>query len=114
MGGVRGGWIGEAEDSTQQSYGSDQPPGCCILVPDGQQVSQDDQVMERALSLVKKIAQGPLSSFAVSKKLIYTSHQTSLEAQLEQERDYLAACAAHPNGREGITAFLEKRDPLYR
>lgn len=78
------------------------------------EVCQDDRVMERAFTLTKKIAQGALSSFAASKKLIYASHQTSLEAQLEQEREHLAACAAHPNGQEGITAFMQKRDPLYR
>lgn len=78
------------------------------------EVCQDGQVMERALTMARKIAQGALSSFAASKKLIYTSHQTSLEAQLEKEREYLAACAAHPNGQEGVNAFMEKRDPLYR
>lgn len=78
------------------------------------EVCQDGRVTEKAIALTKRIAHGALSSFAAAKKLIYASHHTSLEAQLEQEREYLAACAAHPNGQEGITAFKEKRNPLYR
>jgi 2-(1,2-epoxy-1,2-dihydrophenyl)acetyl-CoA isomerase len=77
------------------------------------EVCEDDHVLEKAISMVKRIAAGALSSFAASKKLIYASLHTSLEAQLEQEREYLALCAAHPNGKEGIAAFKEKRRPHY-
>jgi len=32
---------------------------------------------------------------------------------LDRERDSLAWCADHPNGHEGVAAFLEKRQPTY-
>ena len=55
----------------------------------------------------------PLSSFGTSKKLINDSFDTSFEVQLEKEREALSWCADHLNGREGITAFLEKRKPVF-
>lgn len=74
---------------------------------------KDGQAMERAVEMVKEIKKGPLSSFAASKKLITDSFDTSFESQLEKERELLSVCADHPNGREGIAAFLEKREPVY-
>jgi 2-(1,2-epoxy-1,2-dihydrophenyl)acetyl-CoA isomerase len=69
--------------------------------------------LKRAIQLAADIKSVPLTSFAACKKLIIDSFHTSLENQLEKERDSLAWCADHPNGREGVAAFLEKRKPLY-
>jgi 2-(1,2-epoxy-1,2-dihydrophenyl)acetyl-CoA isomerase len=77
------------------------------LVPDG-------QALNRAAALVQEIRKGPLSSFAASKRLLTDAFHTPLEAQLENERAHLAWCADHPNGQEGVQAFLEKRKPAYR
>jgi len=77
------------------------------LVPDG-------QALGRATALVTEICKGPLSSFAASKRLLTDAFDTPLEAHLENERTLLAWTADHPNGREGIRAFLEKRKPVYR
>lgn len=55
-----------------------------------------------------------LRSFAWSKNLFRCSHQTSLEAQLEQERLALVTCAGDPEGREGLQAFIDKRKPDFR
>ncbi len=74
---------------------------------------KDGQAMERAVEMVKEIKKVPLSSFAASKKLITDSFDTPFESQLEKEREILSVCADHPNGREGIAAFLEKREPVY-
>ena len=45
--------------------------------------------------------------------MINGSFDTSFEAQLEKEREMLSWCGNHPNGREGIEAFSEKRKPVY-
>ncbi len=74
---------------------------------------EDGQSVKRSLQLLEEIQQIPLSSFAASKKLIVDSFNTSLEEQLEKEREFLSWCAEQPGGREGITAFLEKRSPVY-
>jgi len=77
------------------------------------EVVEDGRAVERAIELVQQINRGPLSSFAASKKLMTDSFNTPFERQLEKERELLAWCAAHPNGREGIRAFLEKRIPQF-
>ncbi len=73
------------------------------------EVTEDGKSLEKAVEMVKDIITRPLSSFAASKRLLGESFQTSLEVELEKEREYLARCAEHANGREGMTAFLEKR-----
>jgi len=77
------------------------------------EVVEDGQAVKRAIELFEDMKNIPLSSFAASKKLINDSFNTSFETQLEKERDALSWCADHPNGREGIAAFLEKRKPVY-
>jgi len=77
------------------------------------EVVEDGQAVKRAIELIKEMKSIPLSSFASCKKLITDSFNTSFETQLEKERETLSWCADHPNGREGIRAFLEKRKPVY-
>ncbi|MBW2028009.1 MAG: enoyl-CoA hydratase/isomerase family protein [Deltaproteobacteria bacterium] len=77
------------------------------------EVVPDGQAVDRAVALVKEINNRPLSSFSASKALFNDSFSMSFEAQLERERKYLTRCADHPNGMEGIRAFLEKRKPSF-
>jgi len=77
------------------------------------EVVEDGHAVEKALALAEGIGRGPLSSFAASKDLITDAFNSSFESQLEKERQHLSWCADHPNGREGIRAFLEKRKPVY-
>ena len=78
------------------------------------EVAEDGSSVERALALIREINRIPLSSFAASKQLLTEAFDTSFETQLEKEREFLARCADHPNGREGVAAFLEKRKPAYQ
>ena len=73
------------------------------------EVTDDGKSLERAIGMIREIIKRPLTSFAASKRLISEAFHTSLETELEKEREYLAQCAEHPNGREGMAAFLEKR-----
>jgi 2-(1,2-epoxy-1,2-dihydrophenyl)acetyl-CoA isomerase len=76
-------------------------------------VVEDGQSLGEACGMAKQIARRSLNSFAWSKKLITDSFNTSFETQLELERTALEACADHPDGREGLAAFTEKRKPKY-
>jgi len=76
-------------------------------------VVPDDKVMEEALSMLQGLAKSALHSFAWSKKLLTESPNHTLETQLELERQGISDCARHPNGQEGIKAFLEKRKPVF-
>lgn len=77
------------------------------------EVVSDGKSLDRTLALLEDLRKMPLSSFAASKKLIADSFDSPLEVTLEKERDALSRCAIHPNGREGVAAFLEKRKPVY-
>jgi 2-(1,2-epoxy-1,2-dihydrophenyl)acetyl-CoA isomerase len=77
------------------------------------EVTEDGGSVKRAVNLVREINRIPLSSFAACKQLITDAFDTSFETQLEKEREFLSRCADHPNGREGVAAFLEKRKPVF-
>jgi 2-(1,2-epoxy-1,2-dihydrophenyl)acetyl-CoA isomerase len=72
-----------------------------------------ENTFEEALSLAQRIGTGSLNSFGQAKKLLTDSFDAAFEAQLERERAALAQCAESPDGREGMTAFLEKRKPVF-
>ena len=76
-------------------------------------VVPDDKVIEESMSMVEGLAKSALHSFAWSKKLLTDSFNNTLETQLELERQGISDCARHPNGREGIKAFVEKRKPMF-
>ena len=76
-------------------------------------VVEDGQVREEAMKMAEKLAEGSLQSFAASKQLFTDSFSNSFETHLELERAALRSCAAHPAGKEGLTAFSEKRKPVF-
>ena len=76
-------------------------------------VAEDGQALVEATAMAQLLSRRALNSFAWTKKLITDSFSTSFEAQLELERAALEACADHPDGREGLAAFSEKRKPKY-
>ena len=76
-------------------------------------VVEDGQALNEAAAMAHRLSHRALNSFAWSKQLITDSYHTSFETQLESERTALEACADHPDGQEGLTAFSEKRKPKY-
>ena len=76
-------------------------------------VVPDDKVMDESLSMLQGLAKSALHSFAWSKRLLTESFTNTLETQLELERQGFSDCARHPNGQEGIKAFIEKRKPMF-
>jgi 2-(1,2-epoxy-1,2-dihydrophenyl)acetyl-CoA isomerase len=77
------------------------------------QVVPADELPTTAESLTTRIAAGATSAFGRVKRLLAASSNTSLTEQLAAESDGIAACAAGPEGAEGIAAFLEKRRPAF-
>jgi 2-(1,2-epoxy-1,2-dihydrophenyl)acetyl-CoA isomerase len=76
-------------------------------------VSEEGKAVEEAFTLLKKITKCSLHSFGWSKKLLTDSFNHSLESHLELEREGLSDCADHPDGQEGLQAFMEKRKPKF-
>lgn len=76
-------------------------------------VVPDPDVLPEATAMLERLAKTSLHSFAWSKKLMTDSLNHTLESQLELERQAISDCAAHPDGQEGIRAFVEKRRPSF-
>jgi len=76
-------------------------------------VIPDSEVQKEALTMLEGLSHTALHSFAWSKRLFLESFTNTLETQLELERQGISDCAQHPNGQEGIKAFLEKRKPVF-
>jgi 2-(1,2-epoxy-1,2-dihydrophenyl)acetyl-CoA isomerase len=77
------------------------------------EVVDEGQALVAALHMARELAQRSLYSFGWSKQLLTDSFDTSFETQVERERHGLRNCAAHPDGKEGIQAFVEKRKPVF-
>ena len=66
-------------------------------------------MLPEAMKLANKIAKGPLNCYSSSKLILNKSFETNLEDLLKEETEAQAAARLHPNGDEGLAAFLEKR-----
>jgi 2-(1,2-epoxy-1,2-dihydrophenyl)acetyl-CoA isomerase len=77
-------------------------------------VVEDGKALPEAIDMLNGLANGSLHSFGWSKKLLNKSFNSGLETQLELEVEGLADCADHPDGQEGLQAFIEKRKPVFK
>ncbi|MCL4426704.1 MAG: enoyl-CoA hydratase-related protein [Firmicutes bacterium] len=76
-------------------------------------VIEDGRALEEAVKMAGELASRSLNSFGWSKQLLTDSFNTAFETHLERERTGLSGCAAHPDGQEGLAAFVEKRKPVF-
>ena len=76
-------------------------------------VAAQGLALEEAMAMAHELSRRSLNSFAWTKKLITDAYNTPFETQIETERAALEACADHADGREGLTAFVEKRKPEF-
>jgi 2-(1,2-epoxy-1,2-dihydrophenyl)acetyl-CoA isomerase len=76
-------------------------------------IAENGHSVEEAVEMTHELASGSLNSFGWAKQLLTDSFNTAFEAQIERERAGLCSCAAHPDGREGLQAFAEKRKPVF-
>jgi 2-(1,2-epoxy-1,2-dihydrophenyl)acetyl-CoA isomerase len=76
------------------------------VVPDGTAV-------EQATVMARELVGVSLHSFEWSKRLLTDSFGSTFEAHIERERRGLSDCAGHPDGKEGLKAFAEKRKPVF-
>jgi 2-(1,2-epoxy-1,2-dihydrophenyl)acetyl-CoA isomerase len=70
-----------------------------------------DELASVAEALAARLATGPTRSLGLSKRLLNTSFETSLDRSLELEGAYQSLAATSRDLVEGMTAFKERRDP---
>jgi 2-(1,2-epoxy-1,2-dihydrophenyl)acetyl-CoA isomerase len=78
------------------------------------EVVEDDRLAERAAERAAELAAMPTRGVALSKRLFDHAEHTTLEEQLELEAQLQAAATRTNDFREGVDAFLEKRDPRFQ
>ena len=70
-----------------------------------------DELLERTMELAAAIAGGPTWAIGAAKELCNLAMGSDLAAALAREADVFGVAFATPDQREGVSAFLEKRDP---
>lgn len=77
-------------------------------------VIADDGFADHAYEYAERLAAGPPSALALTKRLLATSLDVSLEAQLERELAYIKTCFASNDVAEAMASFVEKRRPVFK
>lgn len=77
-------------------------------------VVPNDQIMIRATEWAKQIMSGPGMTIAMDKKLLRMAADNNFERQAEQESSFQVMAWMSEDFKEGTTAFIEKREPIFK
>jgi 2-(1,2-epoxy-1,2-dihydrophenyl)acetyl-CoA isomerase len=80
------------------------------------QIVPGDQLEDAVEALGRRLAAGPAGTFARIKATLLHNQgldAEGLRARLEAEGAQMKAAMRHPDAREGLAAFLEKRAPRF-
>jgi 2-(1,2-epoxy-1,2-dihydrophenyl)acetyl-CoA isomerase len=77
-------------------------------------VVDDDALMTEAHALVGHLASRPTRGLALTKRAINAAAGNNLEQQLDLERDLQRLAGRTADYREGVSAFMNKRDPRFK
>lgn len=76
-------------------------------------VVPDAELMDRALAMAEKLAQAPTAAMGKIKELLEASATNDYGGQLELERKAQIQSGLTKDFREGVSAFIEKRQPKF-
>ncbi|HXH03673.1 MAG TPA: 2-(1,2-epoxy-1,2-dihydrophenyl)acetyl-CoA isomerase PaaG [Candidatus Competibacteraceae bacterium] len=74
----------------------------------------DGKLMDEAQALARHLATQPTRGLALSKRALNASSTNTLDQQLDLERDFQRLAGRSEDYREGVAAFIEKRQPLFK
>ncbi len=77
------------------------------------QVCDDDKLMQEARTMAVHLAAQPTRALALTKKAIHEAPTNDIATQLNLERDLQREASQTHDYREGVQAFLEKREPNF-
>ena len=70
-----------------------------------------DQLMPEAMAMANTIARGPSFAVRKAKEMLYRNLDASRDDAWQSEMEALVQCVLTPEHREGIRAFIERREP---
>ncbi len=77
-------------------------------------VVDDDKLMETAVALAQRLAQGPTRALVATRMLLEESEHTSYAAQFRREIETQSEIRTSADALEGRAAFVEKRKAQFR
>lgn len=77
------------------------------------EVVEPEELRARSLELARELADGPQVAMRLLKRTIYNAAELSWEQALDDIAAKTAISDHHPDAREGVTAFREKRQPRF-
>ena len=76
-------------------------------------VVPNEKLPAETMRIAQRLAAGPTRAYAEAKRLVNQSLDP-LDAQMEEELQAFSRCARGADLKEGVTAFVEKRKPVFR
>ncbi len=77
------------------------------------EVWPNDELKQRAVELAEELAAMPRLAVATMLRCLVTSDEKTLAESLRDERDAVHATLSSPDAAEGLSAFVEKRRPVF-
>ena len=77
------------------------------------EVVEPDELMPRAMDLARELANGPQVAMRLLKRSLYNAADQTWEQSLEDIAARTPMGDHHPDSREGVAAFREKRKPSF-
>jgi 2-(1,2-epoxy-1,2-dihydrophenyl)acetyl-CoA isomerase len=72
-----------------------------------------DDCLAAATALAQRLAAMPTQALVATRTVLREANQRTLDAQLDIERDTQSAMGRTHDYLEGVTAFLQKRPPVF-
>jgi 2-(1,2-epoxy-1,2-dihydrophenyl)acetyl-CoA isomerase len=77
------------------------------------EVVPDEELMDRTMALARELAEGPQVAMRLLKRSVYNASRLTLEQAMDEIAAKTAFSDHHPDAREGIASFREKRRPRF-
>ncbi len=77
------------------------------------EVTEPEALVPTALELAREMANGPQVALRLLKRTLYNAADQSWEQSLDDIASKTPLADHHPDAREGVAAFREKRDPKF-
>jgi len=77
-------------------------------------IASPELLLAETKRIAQRLAQGPATAFGETKRLAQEGCERSLAVHLDEEIEAFARCAGTADFAEGVTAFVQKREPRFK